>query len=393
VYLPSFDEFLFPSRTTAGPGASGRVGAKLRAMGVPPGRVLVVVDRAIHDTGLDRPLLDGLHASGYDAAPFPDVSREPQLEDVERIAAHGDPSEVVAVVGIGGGSALDTAKLVAYRTATGESLAHLKGPVADVAGFPPLVLIPTTVGTGAEATRVAMITVDGAKRIITCAQFSASLAVLDAALVAQLPPPVIASTALDALSHCLESMMSTSAHDLTWHFAAKAARIVLERLPAAYEGTSDAARGDLLYASFLAGVALNAGVVLGHSLSYVLATRHNLAHGTGCALALPYTLAYNRGMDAARAEQIVSAVLGEPRGLWELARTVEQLNRRVGIPSNLESLGGTADELHALAERVVVDYPRPTNPVPLAEGRVQMLLEFMHKGDLAGAWSAMGTGE
>ncbi|MBL7489672.1 iron-containing alcohol dehydrogenase [Frankia sp. AgB1.9] len=257
-------------------------------------------------------------------------------------------------------------------------------------GFGPLVLVPTTVGTGAEATRVAMYSVDGAKQAVLCPQFVPALAVLDEDLVQALPAAVVASTALDALSHAIESMMSTASNELTWMFSGEAARRIFAALPAAYGGDRRD-RSELLYASFLAGVALNAGVVLGHSMSYVLAARHHLAHGVGCALALPYCLAYNQTMPASARAELAAAVLGHPGAtLRDVADAAQALARSVAVPTDLRTFVTDAEEIPALAASVARDYPRPTNPVPLEPGRLATLLTYLRAGDLPGAWTAMG---
>nr|WP_307874274.1 iron-containing alcohol dehydrogenase [Frankia sp. AgW1.1] len=274
--------------------------------------------------------------------------------------------------------------------ASGVAARDLKGRVPPVPGFGPLVLVPTTVGTGAEATRVAMYSVDGAKQAVLCPQFVPALAVLDEDLVQALPAAVVASTALDALSHAIESMMSTASNELTWMFSGEAARRIFAALPAAYGGDRRD-RSELLYASFLAGVALNAGVVLGHSMSYVLAARHHLAHGVGCALALPYCLAYNQTMPASARAELAAAVLGHPGAtLRDVADAAQALARSVAVPTDLRTFVTDAEEIPALAASVARDYPRPTNPVPLEPGRLATLLTYLRAGDLPGAWTAMG---
>jgi alcohol dehydrogenase class IV len=383
-------EFLFPAKLVRHSGASGEVGTLLQAQGVDKGSVVIVADRIVHETGLTAQLLRGLTEAGYEPHVFAEIAGEPEIEMVEKATAIAADNAAVAFVGVGGGSALDTAKLVAYNAASGASPRGLKGPVPPVRGFGPLVMVPTTVGTGAEATRVAMFSVDGAKRAVLCPQFVPGLAVLDEDLVHGLPAPVVASTALDALSHAIESMMSTASNELTWLFSGEAARRIFASLPAAYDGDA-AARSELLYASFLAGVSLNAGVVLGHSMSYVLAARHHLAHGVGCALALPYCIAYNQVMPAQAGADLAAAVLGrEGATLRDVAEAAQALTKAVGVATDLGYFGTTAEEIPVLAESVAHDYPRPTNPVPLEPGRLGELLSYLRSGDLSGAWTAMG---
>lgn len=386
----TIDEFLFPSHVVRAAGASRRAGELLKARGVAAGTVVLVADKMVHEHGLTKAVIAGLEEAGYTPHVFAEIAGEPTLEVVEKAVAEAANASAVAFVGFGGGSALDTAKLVAYASVSPLPAGELKGPVAQVIGFPPLVMIPTTVGTGAEATRVAMFSVDGAKRAVLSPQFVPAIAMLDSDLVAGLPSQVVAATALDALSHAVESMMSSNSNELTWLFAGEAARRVLDRLPAACDGDQDA-RGDLLYASFLAGVALNAGVVLGHSLSYALAARHDLPHGVGCALALPYCLAYNQHMPASQANALAVRVLGrEDATLRDVAVTVRQLTQQVGLRIDLTDTDSHEADIQALAETVVRDYPRPTNPSPLEVSRLATLLTHLRVGDLPGAWLTLG---
>ena len=159
-------------------------------------------------------------------------------------------------------------------------------------------------------------------------------------------------------------MMSTAANELTWMFSGEAARRIFAGLPEAYEG-DPAARSELLYASFLRRRFLNAGVVLGHSMSYVLAARHHLAHGVGCAIALPYCIAYNQGMPTQDGDKLAATVLGrEGASLRDVADAAQSLTRTVGIETDLLAFGTTAQEIPALAESVARDYPRPTTRYP-----------------------------
>ncbi|MDQ2637434.1 MAG: iron-containing alcohol dehydrogenase, partial [Actinomycetota bacterium] len=342
--------------------------------------------------GLTSGVVTGRIEAGFEPLVFAEVAGEPDvpllLRAVSLVRGMGTP-QVVGVVGVGGGSALDTAKITAYCSATGVAPEELGGPLRATPAFPTLILVPTTVGTGAEATRVAMFSLNGAKRAVLSPQFVPDVAILDGDLVADLPAAVVAATALDALSHALESMMSTTCNHLTWRFSVDAARIIFDQLRPACAGDREA-RAELQYASFLAGVSLNAGVVLGHSMSYVLAGRHHLAHGVGCALALPYCLAYNQNLPAHIGLQMAEAVLRRSGStMRELAEAVQQITADVGLPTDLGALDVQPGDAEALAVAVARDYPRPTNPIELIEPRLEELFRHLSRGDLSGAWTAM----
>ncbi len=377
-------EFLAPARLLTGAGASASVGAALRAGGIDRGSVYVVCDAVVAERGLARGLVEGLGEAGFDPTLFPGITGEPDEAVVEQAIDEARRLEPVAVVGIGGGSALDVAKLVALLVRNARGLAELGGVIVPEVPVAPLALVPTTVGTGAEATRIAMVSVGGRKQISSCVQFMPAVAALDTELVEELPGPVVASTGMDALAHALESSLSTNRTRLTGVMGAEAVEVILGSIEDAVAGDRKA-RGRLLYAAYVAGLALNAGVVLGHSLGYVLARRAHLAHGVSCALALPWCLAYNaRAADEATRSIALQVTGGRSDDLQVAAAGIGALAGRLGLPRTLADVGIDAADVAAMAEETVSLYPRPNNPEPLTEERVRLLLEHMASGDLAG---------
>lgn len=380
--------FLAPRETISAAGGADRLIAALHDWGVDPCSVLIICDRIVDELGHTRPYLDALAGNGFSASMFTDIAGEPTAEMVDAAIAWARTQRAEMVIGIGGGSAIDTSKLVAYALASGTPLEDIRGEMPAVPGFPPLVLLPSTVGTGAEATRVAMYTRGTVKVAVVCNQFVPLIAMLDAALVENLPAPVVAATSLDALSHSIESMFSTTRNHMTKTLGTAAARTILRALPVAYHGGSTAARGELLYASYLGGLSLNAGVVVGHSLSYAIAARQHLSHGAGCALALPYCLAYNHGADPVNDREIASRVLGEPSAeLLQLAVAAKTLTATVGLPTSLEEAGLPAASEAEVAAEIVEKFPRPTNPVALGAEPLGRLLAHMRGGDVEAAFA------
>ncbi|MHB8692082.1 MAG: iron-containing alcohol dehydrogenase family protein [Solirubrobacteraceae bacterium] len=382
--FPVPSAFLAPRQLLTGPGSSASLGAALRGSGVESGRVVVVSDAVVAQRGLADRLLDGLSAAGFEPILFSDIAGEPNDETVAHAVDFALENEPVAIAGIGGGSALDVAKLVALLVRNPAPVTDFGGALTPDRPVAPLALVPTTTGTGAEATRIAMMSVGGAKRISSCAQFVPAVAALDSELVAELPPPVVASTAMDALAHALESTLSTNRTRLTALLGAEAAGVILANIEAGVAGDREA-RGRLLYAAYVAGLALNAGVVLGHSLGYVVARRAHLAHGVSCALALPYCLAYNAAAagDAGRSVAL-TVTAGESDDLHAAALAVGALVGRLGLPRSLAEVGIEESQLDEMAAETVATYPRPNNPEPLVEERVRLLLGHMLSGQLDG---------
>lgn len=394
IHLDAPSGYMAPREVLSQRGAASLVGPALRRWGTPPGKVLVVADAAVADAGLIAPVTAGLADAGFEPTVFSDVAGEPTGGLADRAGRRARSVGVAAVVGVGGGSAMDLAKVVALQATNDGEASSWLGAINPPKPVAPLALVPTTTGTGSEATRIAMITIAGGKRVVSCTQFVPLLAVLDPDLVSGLPGPVVASTGMDALAHALESMMSGSRTPLTLALATEAAALLHAHLEPAVLADDVDARGRLLYAAHLAGLALNAGVVIGHSLAYVVARHSPMPHGTSCALALPYCLAYNLSMPPGVADAVAAAASGgRTTDIDVAARYVGDLSARLGLPSSLEGVGIAASELDLMALETVRDYPRPTNPRPLEEQPIRELLEYMHAGDVAGACRASHAGD
>jgi alcohol dehydrogenase class IV len=383
-------EFLSPSLIVGGRGTSAAVAELIaRRFGITGGPVLVAVDDVVLANGLAKGLLDDLAAGGYDAILLGGFGAEPAADVVDAAAEVARESGAGAVIGVGGGSVLDSSKLIALLLRNGGRVADWLGPVDPPEGVAPLLLVPTTCGTGSEATRIAMVTVEGAKRAASCAAFVPGVVVIDPDLVRSLPGPVVASTAMDALAHAVESLMSTAASPMSAFQALRAIELLIGNVERAAGGDPDAL-AQCLWGSHLAGQALNAGVVVGHSLAYCLAYEHPMAHGTSCALALPYCIAYNSRLDPALGAAIAGALTGgRSSDLRIAAGEVLELVRRLGLPSTLADVDIAPAAEAAIAHRVVTEYPRPTNPEPLDEGRLGALIAAMRTGDLDAAFAAV----
>src|SRR5699024_8893002 len=332
--------FLAPAGTWIGPGALSSLPIGLAAAGMPAGGpVLVVADAFLAGGVVLEPLLDSLRESGSAPTVLSDFGPELTAEQVDAGAAVARDIGAEAVVGIGGGSVLDAAKMISLLTTNDGGSTDWFGLVEPVVARPALVLVPTTIGTGAEVTRISMITAQGEKQIASSRSFVPDLVVLDPHLVTSLPPHVKASTGLDALAHATESMLSSTRTALTDLNAIGAIRIVMTDLVAAVEGDEEAT-ARMQEAAYLAALALNSGVVLGHSIGYAINHEKPLPHGTTTGLALAYTLAYNQPVDPTVARRVAAALtLGSSEALRDAAEKVLALVRRVGQPATLDEAG------------------------------------------------------
>ncbi len=385
--------FRGPSRVWYGEGAAGRIGECVAELGITPGTVLLVTDAVVDRLGLARAVADGLTAAGFTLERFADIPGEPSAEVADRAAALARRVAPVLVCGVGGGSVMDVAKLAA-------ALARNSGGVLDYTHeigrrftepSVPTVLVPTTAGTGAEASQNAVITHDGRKAFANShPHLLAAGVLLDPRLTHSLPKTVTAHTGLDALSHCVEGMLSSGASPLTDITGASGIGLIVDALPRAYaDGGDTQARAQMLLAAYLGGLTLNAGMILGHSIAYTIANRLHLPHGFSCALALPYAMAYSRDAAADRLRRIGAAAGGLPsptRGDGDAVRRVQSLGLDVGMPEALRTLGLERERLPELVDECLTRYPRPNNPRPLEGPPLLSLYTAMWEGRPADAW-------
>ncbi|MEM8578154.1 MAG: iron-containing alcohol dehydrogenase [Pseudomonadota bacterium] len=341
---------------------------------VPAGaRALIVTDPGMIATGIVARAEAGLTAAGAHVTIFADVVADPPEAVVH--AATEATKDADVVIGLGGGSSIDTAKLAALLAASGESLADVFG--VGVAKGPrlPLIAVPTTAGTGSEVTPISIVTTGTAEKMgVVTPLIIPDIAVLDPELTRGLPAPVTAATGIDAMVHAIEAYASASPNNnpVSRALAVEALRLMggaLER--AVTDGGDMDARGDMLLGSLLAGQAFaNSPVAAVHALAYPIGGHFKVPHGLSNALVLPHVLRFN----AAEAPRPYADLL--PHAFPDLAHLQGQeaaaafadalgdLSARCGLPSGLRGVGIAAGDLPRLARdamnqtRLLVNNPR-----------------------------------
>ena len=377
--------FVAPERVLAGDGSSRELGPTLAGMGCDPGPVCVIGDQAVLSMGLADPVLDSLRGAGFSPVVADGIPGEPTLEMARGGAAAVVASEPVAVVGIGGGSALDMAKLAALVASADEDVEAYFGVRDDVDRKVRLAAVPTTAGTGSEATRISMLSHEHRKVIVSSGALVPDLVALDPELLVSMPRAVTAATGLDALCHAIEALLSTNRSPLSIASSEQGLKLIVRSLRRCWDQPDDiGARRGALYGAHFAGRGLNAGVVMGHSMGYTLANRAPLAHGISCAMALPFCLRYVRGAAEPILQEIAAEVTGQP-DIDGLIEWVWNLNSDLEVPSGFESVGIAAGAAAELAEECFERYPRPNNPEPLELGKLTTLYEAVGRGDTSTA--------
>lgn len=332
-----------PRRTHCAPERAGRLPEYLPAGAGP---VLLVSDRGLARLGLPDGLRAVLERSGRKVSLFTDLAGEPTLADLNACVSQAEADGVGAVVGLGGGSALDTAKATAALLGAGLKAEEAVGADRLAGRATPLVLLPTTAGTGSEATPNALFLDERRqKAAIISPCLLPDVALLDPALTVGLPPTITASTGLDALTHAVESYLSRRANPVSRAFSAEAVRLVAGSLEAAVARGDDLeARAAMLTASYLGGAALTiAGTAAVHALAYSLGSR-GVPHGVANGLLLPHVMRFNAPNCQPEFDRL-SAVVGGNFLTW-----VEGLVRRLPVPHSLGELGLTSAEFAAMAE-------------------------------------------
>ncbi|GBD49632.1 iron-containing alcohol dehydrogenase [Methylopila sp. Yamaguchi] len=281
-------ELLRPARIDFGPGMLAGLRAYVAERGYL--RPLVVADP------FNAARVDLLGLRG-DATVFGEVKPEPDAPNLDKALALAAEARPDVVIGFGGGSAMDLAKLVAVLPGSGQTLKDVVGPERVSGRTVGLIQIPTTSGTGSEGGTRSLVTDPETKNklAVQSRHMLADLAIVDPDLTMTVPPSVTAATGVDAMAHCVEAFTSKKAHPIIDVYALEGARLVGRYLARAVaDGSDREARVGLALASLYGGFCLGpVNTTAGHAVAYPLGTRHHIAHGLACALIFPHTLAFN----------------------------------------------------------------------------------------------------
>jgi alcohol dehydrogenase class IV len=359
-HLHSPIELLRPQRIEFGSGTLSVIRPWVEERGLK--RILVVAD-AFNAT---RVKLLGLPG---EVTVFGEVKPEPDLPNLEKVLAVAEAMRPDLVIGYGGGSAMDLAKLVAVLPGSGQTLHDVVGPEKVKGRSAALVQVPTTAGTGSEGGTRSLVTDPATqnKLAVQSRHMLADLAVVDPDLTMTVPRAVTAATGVDAMAHCTEAFTSKKSHPIIDLYALEGIRLVGRYLPRAVkDGADKEARAGLALASMYGGFCLGpVNTTAGHAVAYPLGTRHHIPHGLACALIFPHTLAFNAPAVPEKTALVLEA-LGlpastDPKAVLEGTHAfcerlgVEMRLSRLNVPK--DDLGIMATEAHAI-RRLLDNNPR-----------------------------------
>lgn len=336
------------------------------------GRVLIVTDKGISSLGLMDELLSGLSDEGIKTFIFDKTIPNPTIGNIEEALEIYKANGCQGIIAFGGGSSMDCAKGIGARLARpNKPLPKMKGVLRVMKKLPPLFAVPTTAGTGSEATLAAVVTDPSTheKYAINDVVLIPRAAVLDPALTTGLPPHLTSTTGMDALTHAVEAYIGKSNTRETKELGRKAVKLIFDHLYAAFlDGSDTAARENMLKASYYAGRAFTRAYVgYVHAIAHTLGGFYGVPHGLANAVILPYVLEYyGESVHKPLAELADLTGLGsaadpEEEKARKFIEAIRELNQKMGIP---EKIGGILEsDLPLMAERAAKE-ANPLYPVP-----------------------------
>lgn len=372
-------EFQVPPDTYIGPGALARIANALQIRGIK--RVCVLIDEVVDRLGLAKAMFRAFDAYAIESVVYRLPPGEPMSDQVIETAEKLAAAKVDGVVAFGGGSSLDAAKASAVLAANpGCSIADLETPGKPWHRRLPFIAVPTTAGTGSEATNVTVISdsATGRKCVIVHADLVPDLALIDACLTLEVPPRFTAATGIDALTHAIEAFVATGATPLTRALAYRAISMIGEALPIAVgKGADIPARESMALASYMAGIAFsNAGLGVCHATAHRIGPAYDLPHGVANSVMLPSIMQFNNLVCKKHYAEIGLALSGEILSAEQTIVFVQKLITDIGLPANLAEVGGRAEDFGAFADEALKDVCIQTNPRTVS--KEQLIGIFRH---------------
>ncbi len=365
------DVFPFPvPALLTGPGSVKKLAENIRIRGLK--HVLVVTDKVLMNLKLPDGFLASLEENGVDYTVFDDVEPNPTIENVEAGRRLYKENKCDGIIGFGGGSPIDCAKIIGARISNPYlSVRRMKGLFRVFIPIPPFFAVPTTAGTGSETTIAAVITdADTHKKFaINDFKLIPKIAVLDPELMVGLPPHITATTGMDALTHAVEAYIGVNGNKFTDENAEKATALIFENLEEAYQnGSNIEARNNMALASFYAGSAFTRAYVgYVHAIAHTLGGLYGVPHGLANAVILPYVLEFCReDAESKLASLALAGGLGangesDEELSYAFIEKIKTMNKNMDIPTYIKELEEA--DIPLIAKRAL-DEAHPDYPVP-----------------------------
>ena len=374
--LPSFDHAP-RTRLIFGVGCVQRAGELARSLGGT--RVLLVTDPGIAKAGHASHLLSILEHQQLSVVLYDRVHENPSTRDVDDCLEVAKHNRIDLIVGLGGGSSLDTAKGCNFLLTNGGRMQDYQGVGKATRPMLPLIAIPTTSGTGSECQSAALIADEETHQKMACLdpKAAAKIAILDPALTVSQPLRVTACTGLDAIAHAVETAVTNRRNSISGLYSREAFHLCIRSFETVLREPDDlAARGRMLLGAALAGLAIeNSMLGAAHSAGNPLTAHFGIVHGQAVGMLLPAVIRYNAHAPAAAAgyAELARAAGLEPEG--GLLRAVSDALRAAGMPRSLKECGVQPKDLPGLAGEASRQWTAHFNPRPIGVADFQALFE------------------
>lgn len=360
----------FPTTIRFGAGVIDELSDHLKANDLK--KILIVSDAIVTQLSFFNAILKNLESVGIGFEVFSDIHKNPVKSDVLKGVAVFNQGQCDAVIGIGGGVAMDVARAIVLKVHHHEDLFHyddLIGGDKYVTGpVPYFITIPTTSGTGSEVGRSAIIADDVThqKKILFSPKLLAKIVFADPELTMNLPPFVTAATGMDALTHNLEAYLAKMSHPMCEGIALEGISLICSSLEKAVNKPDLISRSNMMIASLMGAVAFQKGLGVVHSLAHPLSGLLDTHHGLANAVNLPYGMRFNIEGQEKKFKKIARAMeLTEETG-EAVVNYLFELNKKVGLPTHLKDIGVNPEHIEPLADLAFADFCHPNNPKPVS---------------------------
>lgn len=342
---------------------------------------LIVTDPTVAQLDFFKSMINGLKKKNLSIEFFSDIHKNPVKSDVYKGTEVYDATHRNAIVGIGGGAALDVARAIVLRVNHREDLFKyddlIGGDVYVTNDVPHFITIPTTAGTGSEVGRSAIISDDVThqKKILFAPKLIAKIVFADPMLTMELPAAITAATGMDALTHNMEAYIAKMPHPMCEGIGLQGISLIRKSLEKAVNKPDFESRSNMLMASLMGAVAFQKGLGVVHSLAHPLSSLLDTHHGLANAVNIPYGMEFNIEGFEEKFRQIARTLeLKEETGK-AVVNYLFDLNSRINIPHKLRSIGVKQEHLDTLADLAIADFAHPNNPKPVTRNDFRTLYE------------------
>jgi alcohol dehydrogenase class IV len=372
-------QFNFPTIIRFGKDASKELDGYLAKNNI--SKPLIVTDSTVAQLDFFKSMVSGLKKKNLSVEVFSDIHKNPVKSDVYKGTTMYDETDRDAIIGIGGGAALDVARAIVLRVNHREDLFKyddlIGGDVYVTNEVPHFITIPTTAGTGSEVGRSAIISDDVThqKKILFAPKLIAKIVFADPVLTMALPGPITAATGMDALTHNMEAYLAKMPHPMCEGIGLQGISLINKSLEKAVNKPDLESRSNMLMASLMGAVAFQKGLGVVHSLAHPLSSLLDTHHGLANAVNIPYGMDFNIEGFEEKFRQIARTLELKEENGKTVVKYLFDLNSRINIPHRLSAIGVKQEHIDTLADLAIADFAHPNNPKPGTREDFKMLYE------------------